>query len=219
MSGHADCRTVGDLGRSLDRSAVSTNANSSLVNIRVGDTAVPLKSVPQCRVCGSSRRFSVEKGLAEGRTYRAIVRSLPDDAGLSEDNVRSHYSAGHMPIQHAAVQEVAARQGEELGSAFEPAVSALADHLTLATQVVARVRERLTSGEEQPTVRDGLAAIRLLAETEGIAAQQRGVGDYETAMITLVEVVRESVSPETYAEIGERLSQDPVIRSLGQHAL
>lgn len=193
---------------------LSTNLNASLVNIKIGDTAVPLKSIPQCKVCSSRMRFEVEKGLAQGRTYRAIVRNLPENAGLNEDNVRSHYANGHLPIQQAAVQEVADRHGRELGKAFEPATTALADHLSLACEIVARVRDRLASGQEQPTLRDGLAAVRLLAETQSVVSDQRGIGAYVAAMSTMIETVRDHVSDETFAAIGQDLAASPLVRPI-----
>ncbi len=72
----------------------------------------------------------------------------------------------------------------------------------------------MATGDEQPTVRDGLAAIRLLAETEGAAAQQRGVEEHISAMIMLVETVRDHVSDDTYAAIGRDLAANPLLRPI-----
>ena len=66
----------------------------------------------------------------------------------------------------------------------------------------------------QPEIRDGLAAARLLAQTEEAAGQQAKIDDYVTALVTLIDTVREHVIDETFTKIGQALARDPIIRDL-----
>jgi len=113
-----------------------------------------------------------KRHLAEGRTYRAIAAVLPPDAEISPRNLRDHFANGHLDLDAQAVQRASRQQGQALQAAREPLVQGKAAHLSFAHALLGRVAERLDSGEVQPEIRDGLAAARLLAQTEEAAGQQ-----------------------------------------------
>ena len=192
------------------------NANADLVTVEMDVIASPLSSVPQCYVCASKYRDEVESHLAAGRTYKAIAAILPPDADLSPRNARDHYANGHLDLDAPAVQRASRQQEQELLAVREPLVQAKAAHLSFAHAVLGRVAQRLDSGEVQPEIRDGIAAARLLAQTEEAAGQQAKIDDYVTAMGALIDTVREHVSDETFTKIGRALARDPIIRDLAR---
>jgi len=155
-----------------------------------------------------------KRHLAEGRTYRAIAAVLPPDAEISPRNLRDHFANGHLDLDAQAVQRASRQQGQALQAAREPLVQGKAAHLSFAHSLLGRVAERLDSGEVQPEIRDGLAAARLLAQTEEAAGQQAKIDDYVTALVTLIDTVREHVIDETFTKIGRALARDPIIRDL-----
>jgi hypothetical protein len=151
--------------------------------------------------------------LASGRTYMMIAKALPD-GGFDARNLSDHIRNGHLPLHAPAVRRVAQHEAADVKQFVEPAVQSVADHLSFASGVVARVKERMSAGEVQPTVGDGLAAAKLIAATEAAAGKGRDIEDYVAAMIALIEVVREHVNTPTFVEIGRALARDPIIRDL-----
>jgi hypothetical protein len=190
------------------------NANAELISVEMDGVTSPLPSVPQCYVCSSRYRDDVERHLAAGRTYKAIAALLPSDADLTPRNLRDHYANGHLDLDAPAVQRASRQQEQDLQTAREPLVQAKAAHLSFAHAVLGRVAQRLDSGDVEPEIRDGIAAARLLAQTEEAAGQQAKIDDYVTAMVTLIDTVREHVTAETFTIIGRVLARDPIIRDL-----
>jgi hypothetical protein len=197
---------------------VVRNANTSLVTVEMDGVSATLSSVPQCRTCSSKYRDQVERHLGEGRTYMAIAALLPPDADLTSRNLRDHYANGHVDLDAPAVQRAAQQQGQALEAAREPLVAAKAAHLGFAHAVLARVAERLDSGEVEPEIKDGLAAAKLIAATEAAAGDRNQIDDYVTAMVALIDVVREVVPAHTFVEIGQALSRNPILKELARVA-
>jgi hypothetical protein len=195
---------------------VALNANASLVAVEMDGASTPLSSIPQCRTCGSKYRNVVERHLGEGRTYMAIAALLPPDADLSPRNLRDHYANGHMNLDAPAVQRASQQQGQALQTAREPLVQTKTNHLSFAHAVLARVAERLDSGEVEPEIKDGIAAAKLIAATEAAAGDRNQIEDYVTAMVALIDVVREIVPAQTFVEIGQSLARNPILKELAR---
>ena len=75
--------------------------------------------------------------------------------------------------------------------------------------MVDRVRERLESGDEQPTLRDGLAAARLIVEVEGTGAP---VEEWTEFCATSYEVAQDLMTPEVWQTFLTRMSRSAVVR-------
>jgi hypothetical protein len=192
---------------------LSAALNGSVVSIDLGGYQYPYRSEPRCRVCTSPQRRAAEEMLASGRTYMMIAKALPD-GGFDARNLGDHIRNGHLPLHAPAVRRVAQHEAADVKQFVEPAVQSVADHLSFASGVVARVKERMSAGEVQPTVGDGIAAAKLLAQTEAAASNHRTVDDYVTALLTLIDTVREHVTAETFTNIGRALVRDPMFRDL-----
>lgn len=162
-----------------------------LAQVEVAGQRIDYRQEPRCLTCRSGHRQSVEAMIAMGRTWRGIARALPADAGLSEDNIRQHYSRGHMPLQAAVVQQAAEDRRLEISAAAEGQVEQRARHTRLAHAVLDRVLFRLASGDIEPEVRDGMAAARFLATLE---PSEAGQGEYVAAFESLILAAR-SVLP------------------------
>ncbi len=121
-----------------------------------------VRSRKGCLTCNHPLRWALEREMVAGRSWAAIVRDLPEDAGLTGRNLRDHFAAGHLPVFEPAVQEHVTRQSQVPGEAVAPSVAKLADTLGFAQTVVTRVSERLIAGDVQPSIRDGLAAAEHL---------------------------------------------------------
>ena len=69
--------------------------------------------------------------------------------------------------------------------------------------------ERLSDVE--PEIRDGIAAA-----TEPAAGERADIEDYVSAMVALIEIVRETVPAQTFVEIGQALSCHPSLKELAR---
>lgn len=192
---------------------------NALLNVRVGDTTVPYKTEPGCKVCASGQhRLGIESRIAAGEVYSAIVRALPADLGLTPRNLADHYRNGHTGAQHAAVRLVTARKAESTSRAVESLTEAVAGNLGFAHAVVGRVQQRMARGDVEPEVRDALAALRLIAQAEMAAGERHTADEFITVMLILIEMAREIMTPAQWDTWTDGLAANPLLRDLmAQH--
>jgi hypothetical protein len=185
----------------------------SVVVYRLGGREYPQRVVPNCNVCASRYRYDVERAVAGGQPFAAIVRALPDDAGLSARSIANHSHAGHMPYEQEALRRVVERRAEQLGRDVEDGVEQLVDQVSLAQTVVQQVFTGLAAGELRPDVTDGLRAAKLLAqiEAEGDGGDKAA---WTEAFMVYHSIAKRIMSPEQWAAFGLELSTNPVLRAL-----
>lgn len=190
---------------------------TSMVMTRIGGRDYPLRSIPSCKTCQSPHRLEAEAMLlTSGRTPAAIARSLPEDAGLTGDNLRDHFNNGHMPLQVEVQRRLVERRALKVGKDLESATELLVDQVVLAEAIVQKTYERLAAGEIEPDTADGIAAARFLHAVE---RDESGGLDQEmwvTAVNAIFEVVSEEVEDAVWAKIGERLAAHPALRALAK---
>lgn len=193
---------------------MTSHLNASLASVTVGGRTYPYTTAKGCRVCNSrSVRLEAENQIVSGRTWARIAEELPPEAGLSARNLKDHYTAGHMPVFAAAVQEHLERASTLRGEEIGPAVERIADHLDFAQAVVGRVNERLVAGEVEPTVRDALSAADHLAR---YAPADTGYdeADIVSAFVQYHDAARAVLDDETWAEFSRRLRTNPTLNAL-----
>jgi len=108
----------------------------------------------------------------EGTPPGKIASDLPEDANISVRNISEHRRRGHLPIDHETVREVldAGLQGPVQDLMIDATAKLAADQHA-ARIVIERAFQRLSTGEIQPTLRDGLRAAQFLADAEQRAAK------------------------------------------------
>jgi hypothetical protein len=62
----------------------------------------------------------------------------------------------------------------------------------------------------------GIAAAKLIAATEAAAGNETASRTYITAMVALIEVVRETVPAQTFVEIGQSLACHPIHKEMAR---
>lgn len=188
------------------------NGQNGLASLQVGGNVYPLVNAPGCKTCGSEYRPEIEAALVKGYSANQVLRHLPEGHNLLERNLKDHLAAGHLPVKSAAVQKLAEATAEERGRVVEAGAEVLVTHAAFARTILSRVRERVAAGELEPDVRDGLAAARLLHDLEEPSAL-----DHESVvrgMVHFIEAVRAIMTPGQFAELGRKIGQDPVLRTL-----
>lgn len=180
---------------------------------RLAGREYPMRSAQGCKTCDSPHRLDVERQIAAGHSYASVVRSLPEEAGLTPANVRAHLVAGHLPLQVEALRRIAEERAESIGRDVESGVASLVDQVVLARTVVQRSFERIAAGDAEPEVADGIAAARLLHQM-GVDDQQGDKDLWTEAFMAYHDVARRLMPPEMFARFGDELRVNPILRSL-----
>jgi hypothetical protein len=187
----------------------------SLASVEVGGESFPYKTENRCHVCVSSQRLDIERAVAKGLPYQRIAETFGEPEEINARGVRAHVERGHVPLNAPAVRAVADARSHEIGEAIAPLIRGAAANLSFAHAVVDRVHTRLESGEAEPSVRDGLAAMRLILECEA-GSGPVDVGEWQSEFIAVFDVVKEIMTPAQFAEMGHRLDAHNHERESGQ---
>lgn len=185
----------------------------SLVNVEVGGGIYPWRSEGRCLCCSHPMRVEIETMLAQGRTYRGIIKALELEGAITERNVRDHVRNEHLPTKAPAVRAVAQAQAVGLSEALAPLAQGVAAHLSFAHSLLERVRRRLEAGEDEPSIRDGLAAARLIQEIEGGATTSRDA-EWEALFITLHDAVQSELDFDQRQAIGRVMRDHPLAKEM-----
>lgn len=191
---------------------VPRRAQRSITMYRVGGREFPLVSNSQCKVCCSPHRMEIEREVISGHGYSGIAKRWSEDWEVTSRNVRDHYQA-HMPATLAAAREIVDRRARAMGLNIEAANEVLVDHISFAETVVHKAFERIASGDVVPTVKEGIAAARLLAAVEGTS---EGI-DHEVmaeAFAVYMESAQAEMTPVQWERFGRRITSSPVLKAL-----
>ncbi len=188
--------------------------NLSVAVVRAGGREYPLVSERTCKTCCSEYRGVIERDAVAGRTWKAIVRSLPDGADLTERNLSDHWRNKHVPVAAEAVQVLAERQSRDRGEIVEVAAEKIVDYLGFAQLIVGRVNEKIATGELEPDVRDALRATELLARFDPGPSMDEG--SYLEGFMIFHNIAKEIMTAEQSQEFGRRLAADITLQQLAQ---
>lgn len=131
----------------------------------VGGRLYPMQSHPTCNTCNSFYRPEIDRGLVAGRGYAAILRTLPEDHGISLQSISNHCKT-HLPSDPAIRRAMLEARAESLGRSLDDEVS-LVDPVGLLSDVVRVTYEGIANGTLKPSLSNGLRAANTL-----IALQQ-----------------------------------------------
>lgn len=194
-------------------------ASTSMVTYRVGGREYPMRTNRQCKVCMSPHRFDIEQDLVSGRTYQKIIDHLPEDADLTSRNVKDHYLNNHMPLDITNQRAIIEAQAQRVGKRIEDGAEELVDGVTLAKSVVMKTFEDIASGRIQPEVRDGLRAMKLLADLgEYDEAGGLDMAALTDAFVIYHENARAHMSAEQFSAFEAALESNPVLKALESKA-
>lgn len=200
---------------------------SSLVKVRIGNREYSAQRSPNCATCQHPARMQIETMLVEGHPYQVIAQTfseveysvgrktkrLPRIAWMS---IRYHYMRGHLPVDAKAVRDIAEGRLKELGHHAEDLEERLVDSYMIARLVMSKGFDRLARGEAEPTVKETLAAAKLMEEFEA-ARQSVDAGDagaWQEAMTLYFTEAQKLMPPEMWGEFARRLNANPQLKSL-----
>jgi hypothetical protein len=200
---------------------------SSLVRVRVGSREYSARRVPNCGTCQHPARMDIETMLVEGHPYTVIARTFSEveyTVGrqrkklpkIAWPSIRTHYRNGHMPTDAKAVRDIAEQRLRELGQHAEAMEERAVDSYMTARLVLSKGFDRLARGEVEPTVKETLAAAKLLEEFD-IARQDHESGDlaaWQEAMMVYFTEAQQLMSPDLWTEFTRRLTVNPQLQAL-----
>jgi hypothetical protein len=186
----------------------------SVVMTGVGGRSYPAKVQVRCKTCMSPYRVAIENALLKSYGYTAIVRSLPEDAGLSVRNIQEHFRNGHLPIDESVRRVLIEDDARERGLDIEGFESTLANHVTFAKLGVQKVMQRMMAGELEPNLGHGIAFANLLLKVEEQAGEGVDMEAVSQGFIAYMEVIRQVCSPEQVQAIADGLSRHPTMNAL-----
>jgi hypothetical protein len=189
----------------------------SIASIRIGKHTYPVKSVPTCMVCQSPHRYTIERELAYGNTYKAVHSSLEmlDPPVPTAEAMARHVTNGHMPLQQTSQRLMIERRAVEMGKSIEEGAESLLDTVSVNSAIIEKGFRRLQDGDLQPNMNDLLAALKLQAQID--AATPSGSVDNEVwmeAMMEYLSIAKKLMPPEMWARFGMELAASPVMKAI-----
>lgn len=186
-----------------------------MIMTRIGGKEYPLHSDPQCKTCQHPDRIDIENALLVGRSYIAILRSLPEDElRPSYRGLLNHFNAGHMPLEAAAQRALIERNWKKTGQKIEDAIEDMIDHVTVAEMVMKRGFERMQTGEIAPDMSDTLAAVKIVEQIQSRTSADLDQEMWVSATMSMLEDARALMTPEQWAKYGKKLAANPVLKAL-----
>jgi hypothetical protein len=191
---------------------MTVRANAGLATIRVGGRLYPARRVSNCRTCMSPHRQQIEEGLVAGEPYSAIVTGLPEGHDLSARNLRDHWLNDHLGLMEPAVERFREQLAAERGEVAEQGVTQILDYLGFVRGVLAKAHARLQAGEVEPSIKDGLAAAKLLAVLDPPPEVHALVEHWREVVLIWREEICNLLTPDQLEEFQDRVDAYPRLR-------
>lgn len=202
--------------------------HDSLVRVQVAGRIFDAKLVRNCHTCTHPARQFIEQRLIEGYAYAVIanefsevdvskgdgtVQTLPR---VTPDSISSHYRRGHMPLTGSTIRDLTEQRAQELGKAYTDGVNRVVDHVVAARTILQEGFDRVVSGAEQVSVRETLAAAKLLQDIEDRSQQSAGAEMWSEAMMIYFQTAQELMPPDMWEVFSRRLETNPILRDLAE---
>lgn len=185
----------------------------SVVEYTLGGRRYPYKSSPRCKVCQSPSRMEIEEGILTGRTYAAILRSLPTDLTDGEDGISktsmANHAKEHMPLDAIVSRAVIEQRVADRGRSLDDPTGTLIDHHIMATEIVRQAGERMLRGELKVGIEHALAAMKMLYDEEARVQADVDESASEAMMLSLFTSLRQILPPDTMRALSTRLRHNP----------
>jgi hypothetical protein len=200
---------------------------NSLVQVRVGNRVYDARRVSSCMCCNHPARMQIERMVVEGHPYQVIARQFSEVdyvvAGeekklprIEWSSIRTHYRNGHMPTELKAIRQIVDQRLDEIGQHAEELQGMFVDSYTVARTVMNIGVQKLINGEITPSVKEMLAAAKLVKEME-LNEQNNGSAtdmEWQEAMSIYFTQARQLMPEDMWETFVRRLTLNPQLRAL-----
>jgi hypothetical protein len=200
-----------------------------MVQVQIGERTYPAHYSARCPVCNHPGRGLIEERILTNDSYVSIAAWVSDVDTVTIEGIEvrwppltttqlsHHFNSNHCPVDARVLKELSEQRAEQLGVDYNELTGPFVDHLVYAKMVLLQGQQRLARGEIKATMRDTLAAARLLADIESAAEGEDGMDQlqaYADAMEQYFLTVQRIVSPEQWQQIGTALEANPVLKQI-----
>lgn len=203
---------------------------SSMINVQIGERVYPAVRNPRCKICTHPGRAQIEEQLLLNTQYPEIVRLVSGREYVEVDGVRidwpeisaqqlgNHYNRGHCPIDTNLLAQLTEERERELGINYADTTGRVVDQVIFSKLVLAQSQERLVRGEVKPTLKEGLAAAKLLSDIQTDKTQDEvdRLGAYVEAMEIYFQAVQHIMTPDQWSQLAAMLNTNPTLREIAQ---
>lgn len=186
----------------------------SVVMYRVGGREYEMVRVANCKTCQSEYRAQIENMLLSSYGYAAIVRGLPEDAGISTRSIASHVKGGHLPASAAVKRVVIEQHAQEIGLDIEGYETTLGNYITFARLGVQSIIEKMGEEGWTPDFKEAIQLANILLKADQMAGENIDREIQIQAFILMREAILRFCTPEQAEAIGEFVQTHPLASSL-----
>lgn len=198
--------------------------------VRIEKKTYNLPQDSTCAVCMHPARVKIEVEILLGTFYNTIEKMFSNKEYVSvtgdiehwpkvtRKQVSAHYNADHSPLDAYLMKDLQDQAAEEQGIEYAEFGSRVVNELVFARLVISEVQKDILTGKQKPTVREGIAASRIVQVSQQAAAG----GDepisqtwyYEQAFEVFMDEARKIMSQANWLSFTKTLGEHPVLRTL-----
>jgi hypothetical protein len=193
---------------------------TSMVEIKIGNRIYPAHRSNHCSVCMHPARALIEERLLLNEPYSSItswvsgLETRQDDgtpvtyAHITPQQLSNHFKRGHCPLDTKVLHEITEQLMADVSAPYEESIGRIVEPLVLAKLTMMRTQEMLARGELVPTVREGLAAAKLVhaIEIDAQPTEMERLQLYAEAVRVYFASVRKHVDKATWNAISDDLA-------------
>jgi hypothetical protein len=198
----------------------------ALVKVNINGREYDAKYVASCHTCTHPARLAIEEALLGSHTYQQIAAlysgvQIEDADGeqfttpeIGWGSIRNHYRNGHMPLEVAALRELADRRSAEMSASYNGTLERHVTRFQVAESILQKGYDNLVSGNMEVDAKDTLAAAKFLQEAE--QGSQVDAEAWSQAMQVYFETVQRLMPPDMWKRFVAELSKNPILKALEQ---
>lgn len=194
-----------------------TPPTSELLSEEIDGIVYSYRRESRCRVCNADEdtRKLIDTLLLYPKSYREVLRLVTPllEAKQVAQKERPTYASirvhqqRHLPFEKLAIREIVERRAKERGKDVLDGVQRLLTAEAFYETVVQKTWNRLVDGNIQPSLFEGMAAMKVLHSLEKEAAGAVDMNKVLVQLNVVLEVIRQEVSPEIWVLITQKLEQ------------
>lgn len=206
--------------------SAALDVRGSLVQVEIGGKVYDARFEKQCHTCTHPARPEIEEKIILGQSYRDIAMQYSETIYRNADgsetqmpaiswmSIYNHFKQKHLPVERAVVRQILDERAQKLSESYDEQTARLVDGHALAQHVMQETHRRLVNGDLSPSVRDGLAAAKLIKELEGESDGGFDAEVWSEAMVAYFETAQRIMPPEMWHRFTAALAQNPVLLSI-----
>ena len=186
---------------------------------------VKMRIIPQCKTCCHPNRIQIEQELVFHGPDAIRADPTVDTTGLSRDSIGRHRRGNHAAVSTDRLVRLMVERANSLGLSIEEFEAQQGSEFITAQMVADKFRDKLLRDPNfEPTVSEGLNAIKLIADLKRGSAASEGITPTDLFMAltqfrahvvdTLSNMIPDE-APAILSALNRAIDRDPLLGGLG----